>query len=138
MLRYRLVVGMKDVALSEHLQIDFLKCQLEKVKHEVRQKEVVQEQQHLMQAKPNGRSEMLEAVGITGRAHGGTGRRGRGRTVSTRTSHNPIRGQAGHSDDKNSSQQPLCTRCRKPPHSPGAKCRASAAVCHKCHRKGHY
>jgi len=44
---------MKDVALCEHLQIDFLKCQLEKVKHELRQKEVVQEEQHLLQAKAN-------------------------------------------------------------------------------------
>ena len=135
MLRDRLVVGMKDVALSERLQMD-PKLTLEKAKRELRQKEAVQEQQQLLQTKSDGRSETLEAVGTAGRARGGRSRRGRGRFVSTGTNRNPIRGgQGGPSADKNSSQQPLCTRCGKPHHSPGAKCPASTAVCHKCHRK---
>ena len=131
MLRDRIVVGMRDVALSEHMQLDS-KLTLDKVKRELRQKEAVHEQQQQLQGKPDGRSETLESVDTNKRPHRGRGRARGGRNVFTRTT------KGGANTDKGSSQQPLCKRCGKPRHPPGARCPASLVVCHRCHRKGHY
>ena len=134
MLRDRIVVGMRDIGLSERLQMD-AKLTLDKVKRELRQKEAVQQQQQQLQAEPSARTETLESVDTPRRTHVAKGRT-RGGKVYTRTSHNPIKGGANATADN--SPSPVCKRCGKARHPPGTKCPASTAVCHKCNRKGHY
>ena len=73
MLRDRIVVGMRDVALSERLQIH-ARLTLDGAKRELRQKEAVQQQQQQqqqLQAEAVGRLETLESVSAAGRVHGG-------------------------------------------------------------------
>ena len=113
LLRDRLVVGMKDKALSERLQLD-PELTLGKAKKMVRQKEAVKEQcQQLQSDKPL----QLEAVG----GNPPVGRRRERREKPQQYG----RGQ-------------LCTRCGKGPHPAGARCPARSANCHRCNRKGHY
>ena len=61
MLCDRLVVCMRDTALSERLQMN-PDLTLDKVKRELRQKEAVREQQQQLQTETPTRSETLEAV----------------------------------------------------------------------------
>ena len=127
MLRDRLVVGMKDTAFSERLQMN-PDLTLDKVKRELRQKEAVREQQQQLQTETPTRSETLEAVdSVSGRRPVPERSRGRWRTggggnVSIRTNHNPIKG--GATDNASGHQQQLCKRCGKPRHIAGARCPA--------------
>lgn len=74
MLRDRIVVGMRDAALSECLQTD-AKLMLDKVKRELCKTKAVRQQQLQLQAEPNARQEALEAVratpDTTGKSPGG-------------------------------------------------------------------
>ena len=110
MIRDRLVVGIKDSALSENLQID-ADLTLEKAKKRIRQREAVQEQQQLLKG---GTSSTLEEI----RSHRG-GFKNRPRA-------------------KPSPKHPKqCTRCGKELHSRD-KCPARDVTCHRCQKKGHY
>ena len=126
MLRDRIVVGMKDVALSERLQMDS-KLTLEKVKRELRQKEAVQQHQHELQGEANSRraTETIEPVDQRQR-HPCKGK-GRGGN----TSRNQNKGGTPNSAER-------CRRCGKARHPSGIKCPAATATCHRCHGKGHY
>ena len=120
MIRDRLVVGIRDNALSKRLQLDS-KLTLETAKKAIRQHEVVHEQQReLKGVQPS----CLEA--LTGSDHRNRrprGQRGR-RTVPKQT--------------PTSTPAPkTCTRCGKGTH-PREKCPARDATCHRCQRKGHY
>ena len=80
MLRNRLVVGMRDNALSKRLQMD-AKLTLDKVKTELRQKKAAHQQQQLL-TEPSTRTEALEAV----EAHKQRSQRPRGRGGKVSTS----------------------------------------------------
>ena len=110
MIRDRLVVGIKDSALSENLQID-ADLTLEKAKKRICQREAVQEQQQLLKG---GTSSTLEEI----RSHRG-GFKNRPRA-------------------KPSPKHPKqCTCCGKELHSRD-KCPARDVTCHRCQKKGHY
>ncbi len=110
MIRDRLVVGIKDTALSERLQMD-ADLTLEKAKKQVRQKEAVHEHQHfLREGETKSNPIQVDVV--------------RGKPRQART-------PAGR--DK----APVCTRCGGSLHKRDS-CPAKEATCFKCHNKGHY
>jgi len=112
LIRDRLVVGIRDIGLSERLQADD-KLTLDKAKKAIRIKEAVHEQQELLQGDTKGNPISVDGV---------------------RTDHNML------SRKQPSSSKPLrklCTRCGRV-HDRKAKCPARDAICHRCRRKGHY
>ena len=118
MIRDRLVVGIRDTALSERLQTD-AELTLEKAKKTIRQREAVHEQQCLLKgAEPK----TLEAV-----QHGNYRKQRDGRRPGGK---NKPSGWSFNSKNK-------CTRCGKGAHSRD-KCPAKDAKCHRCKKKGHY
>ena len=126
MIRDRLLVGIRDHALSEKMQMD-PKLTLETAKKTIRQKEAVQQQQKTLKGVKE--PTCLEAV------HPGANRQKR----PGRRDHQRMSSQRGASKEQkpHSSQAKQCTRCGKGQH-PRDKCPAKDATCHKCQRKGHY
>ena len=110
MIRDRLVVGIKDSALSESLQMD-ADLTLEKAKKRIRQREAVQEQQQLLKG---GSSSTLEEI----RSHRGYFK-------------NRPRAKPSPKHPKQ------CTLCGKELHSRD-KCPARDVRCRRCQKKGHY
>ena len=117
MLRDWIVVGIRDTAFSERLQLDAY-LTLEKVKKQVRQKEAVKEQHKQLQGATKNDPIVLDEV---------KGCRQRGAKPSFAP---PKKGSP-------SSMKPPCKRCGKEWHA-ADKCPARGATCHKCKRKGHY
>ena len=120
MLRDRIVVGIRDTALSERLQMD-ADLTLEKAKKSVRQKEAVKEQRSELRGEGSNKDPIvLDEV--------------KGRKLFPRKGgakpQPPRRGS--HSTEKLQ-----CKRCGKERHT-ADKCPARSATCHKCNRKGHY
>ena len=125
MIRDRLVVGIRDVSISQQLQID-AGLTLEKAKTKIRQREAVGEQQKELQgATKNATS--LEEVGSQWRHKSDQPRRGF--TNKSRTS--------GKERTRDFQSTKSCSRCGKEPHSRD-KCPARDATCHRCTKKGHY
>ena len=123
MIRDRLVVGIRNSALSQQLQLD-AELTLEKAKKKVRQREAVDEQQkELKEPGSKATSTSLEEVqhGRYRRAQGAQKQRFRGRSKTTTPP----------------SSKATCTHCGKSPHPP-EKCPAREADCRKCGKKGHY
>ena len=116
----RLVVGIRDAALSQQLQLD-AELTLEKAKKRIRQKEAVGEQQKELKASAEGTTSLEEL----------------------RFRRKPKKGQQPHRNHTSSSRPKAtpttkaCTRCGKEPH-PREKCPAKDASCHRCNKKGHY
>ncbi len=125
MLRDRLVVGIRDTALSERLQLD-AELTLEKAKKAIRQREAVHEQQYVLKG---SHSPSLEALHPSQR---GGWRQTRGQRGSGNAGAAASRGKQGHQ-----SQSAKCTRCGKEPH-PREKCPAKDVTCRRCQKKGHY
>ena len=123
MIRDRLVVGIRDHALSEKMQMD-PKLTLETAKKTIRQKEAVQQQQKTLKGVKE--PTFLEAV------HPGAiwQKRPSGRD------HQHMGSQRGASKEQkpHSLQAKQCTHCGKGQH-PRDKCPAKDATCHKCQRK---
>ena len=115
MIRDRLVVGIRDSALSERLQMD-AELTLEKAKKAVRQREAVHEQQRELSGTEPTKLEVLH--------YGNRGTRRRQRD----------RGGGRTSKPKTSTS---CTRCGKEAH-PREKCPAKDAECNRCKKRGHY
>ena len=111
MLRDRIVVGIRDAAMSEKLQLD-PELTLEKTKRLVRQKEAVHEQHRELHTGATGASKNVPIVIAEVK-----NRRCRERGVQNR--------------------RLQCTRCGLERHSLD-KCPASNATYHKCGRRGHY
>ena len=126
MIRDRLVVGIRDAALSQQLQLD-AELTLEKAKTKVRQREAVREQQRVLSSNtPSaGLGEVHSHKRFTPN-NGGQRRHARG--------HGDRNGQARARDMPPSKQ---CTQCRRSPH-PREQCPARDATCHRCNKKGHY
>ena len=116
MIRDSLVVGIRDSALSQKLQMD-PSLTLESAKRIVRQREAVQEHHHLLR-EGDSRSNPLMVEGMQKRPFQGPRRKG-----------------GSSANSKNKSKQKSCTRCGKGVHE---ECPAKDAKCHKCERKGHY
>ena len=123
MIRDRIVVGIRDSALSERLQLD-PDLTLEKAKKLVRQREAVHEQQQFLTGK-SSEGAAMEAVSKNTGAKQVNKKPPRGPIQSP----NRVRQQRRH--------QQVCSRCGRGAHSRQA-CPAKDAACHKCNKKGHY
>ena len=117
MIRDRIVVGIRDRALSEKLQMD-PDLTLEKAKTQVRQREAVHEQEQILK-QPVETS--VAAV------HHKTTYKG-----------NPSHGRKPQYSKKPAAPTPTkCTRCGREAHK-RQQCPARDATCHKCNKKGHF
>ena len=122
MIRDRIVVGIRDHALSERLQT-VTDLTLEKAKTAVRQRAAVQEQQRVLKGVAN------ETAPLESLRTRDTGRQDH--KASHRTS------SSGKLAGKTSGASVKCGRCGRNPH-PRSQCPASEVVCHKCGKKGHF
>ena len=121
MIRDRLVVGIRDNALSQRLQLD-ADLTLEKAKKMVRQREAVGEQQQLLKGTVASSLDELQPR--------------RDRRKQGKKFH--VKGRANSSTTAATQpQSKSCTRCGKGQH-PRDKCPAKDATCHRCSKKGHY
>ena len=111
MVRDRIVVGIRNAALSEKLQLDD-KLTLEKAITLVRQSEAVKEQQPLMQG--SGELPM-------GKIHSKTNAK-----------------QLPKNRTKSKNKSSTCSRCGKSPAHDREHCPARDAVCRRCTKRGHY
>jgi hypothetical protein len=117
MIRDRLVVGIRDSALSEQLQMK-ADLTLESAKKTIRQREAVHEQQ--LELKDTGATKSVDAV-----------------KSSYRTNRRP-RSDANRKFRSNPKpQMRTCNRCSKDAH-PKDKCPAKDQQCYRCKRKGHF
>ena len=117
MIRDRIVVGIRDQALSERLQT-VADLTLEKAKTLVRQREAAHEHQLAL----NGSSKMDKSLdSVQKQAFNSRGR-----------SHFPKKSQSASKGPTTK-----CTRCGRGPH-PRHLCPAKDSECHKCHKRGHY
>ena len=121
MIRDRLVVGILDKKLSEHLQLD-PDLTLEVAKKKIRQREAVQEQQQML---GGAVSNSLEEVKQT-----------HFRSRKARENGKPQHKQGRKNANQNQSDLKSCSRCGK--KHPKEKCPAKEAICRRCQRKGHY
>ena len=118
MIRDRIVVGIRNSALSEKLQLD-PRLTLDSAISQVRQSEAIKQQQPLLRGgKPD------TPVGAVHKGRGGPrAYRGSG-SYNTPTSHKQ--------------PQDVCPWCgRRPAHSK-AQCPAKDQLCNNCHKRGHY
>ena len=120
LIRDRLVVGIRDTALSEKLQMDS-GLTLEAAKKAIRQREAVHEQQRTLNegSKASADLDAVRPQQKSKRPAAGIQRRENRQRYTTQ-----------QSDGK-------CSRCGRERH-PRSKCPAKEAVCHYCGRKGHY
>ena len=126
MLRDRLVAGIRDMALSECLQMD-PDLTLVKTMKMVRQKEAVH--QHSAQLKEGSDFKSpIEVSPIEKRPSSTKGARSATYHKSDRRSTKPL----------GKGQPKVCTRCGRASHPAGMLCPASGATCKRCMRKGHY
>lgn len=120
MLRDRIVVGIRDSAMSERLQLD-PDLKLDKAMKFVRQREAVHEGQLVLKGTEDG-SVMPANVDETK-----LGRRRPPKRSSVNTKPKP----------SNPTRRTRCNRCGKDAH-PKDKCPAREAICHSCKKKEHY
>ena len=123
MIRDRLVVGIRDKALSEKLQME-AKLTLESAKKTIRQREAVKEHRQELQGDSRKGHAALE-------------------DVTKRSTHKPPRDKGGATSQNSKPpfkgrRRDTCTRCGRRKHAAGEKCPALGVVCHRCNRKGHF
>ena len=118
MIRDRIVISIRDSALSEHLQMD-ADLTLDKAKKLVRQREAVQEHQVILK---NGNFQMSEMpIDYAG---------------SRKASKQPSR-QHHHKAKNTKQHNDKCPRCGNEPHV-RISCLAKEVVCHNCKKRGHF
>ena len=118
MIRDRIVVGIRDRALSEQLQLD-AELTLEKAKKRVRQREAIQEQRVALNEGVKLHSDLLvDSVGSR-----------KGKQTHRKVRNPPAQGKVTNNTK--------CTRCGKEPHARNS-CPAIEAICHTCKKRGHY
>ena len=120
MIRDRLVVGIRDSALSQRLQLD-TGLMLEKAKTMVHQREAVGEQQQLL--KGTGTAETHSLDELQRRNH--------------RKQWKGSRPKRNYNYGKTQTQSKQCQRYERDQHHRD-KCPAKEAMCHRCSKKGHY
>ena len=128
MIRDRLVVGIRDAALSERLQLD-AELTLEKAKKSIRQREAVKEQQTILDG-TNGATN-VDAM------HNNRGRGGQRDRRPGDVQHRSNRPPFKQNEKQHTPSPKRCTCCGKELHM-CSKCPAKDAVCHKFQKKGHY
>ena len=128
MIRDRLVVGIRDAALSERLQID-AELTLEKAKKSIRQREAVKQQQTILDGTKGAAN--VDAM------HNNRGRGGQRDRRPGDAQHRSNRPPFKQNEKQHTLSPKRCTRCGKELHT-HSKCPAKDAVCHKCQKKGHY
>ena len=112
----RIVVGIRDVALSEKLQLD-VTLTLKKAKQKVRQKEAVKEQSSKLQGQGDKNNPIvIDAVRSQ--------RQSQGKGVTSSTTSKPPAAR--------------CTRCGRDKHLSGNRCPARNVICHSCKKRGHF
>ena len=130
LLRDRIVVGIRDKAVSQRMQLDS-NLTLEKAKRLATQSAAVKEQQGELQRMKGGEKGnpiVIDEIGKEKKRRKQPYKRGK--------DSGPHKGGAqGRTDQK---IKPQCKRCGKKNHSSGETCPAVGAVCYKCNRKGHY
>ena len=126
MIRDRFVVGIRDTALSEKLQMD-PKLTLESAKKATRRREAVREQQKTLQG---GNRTSTDVDAVHWQRRGRPKQRVGGQRSERRES------RAVTSRD-NAQTGEKCSRCGRERH-PREKCPARDAQCHNRKRKGHY
>ena len=124
MIRDRLVVGIRDTAMSEKLQMDSA-LTLESAKKAIRQREAVHEQQLTLNGGSKANKDIDAVHSQRGKQMHFTGRHRSERRESRPSPHN------------NAPTGDKCSRCGRERHS-REKCPARDAQCHNCKRKGHY
>ena len=118
MLRDRIVVAIRDLSLSEKLQMDST-LTLENEKKQVRQKEAVQEQRQEMHY---GRTKTsIEEISRRQKPDSGK-----------------FNYKKGATQPKSNKWKRSCFRCGQQWHRPVEDCPARKATCFKCNRKGHF
>ena len=120
MLRDRLVVGIRDSALSDKLQLD-ASLTLEKAKKQVRQKEAVKEHRDELTSSTS-RKQHLAVENVTRTCAGGQRRSKGPSSARPRTTPTPAR----------------CQRCGRHKHQSQEQCPAKNAICHRCKKRGHF
>ena len=116
MIRDRIVVGIRNGALSEKLQLDS-RLTLDTAIAQVQQTEAVKQQQPLLRGKPDA------PLGVVQRTRGGSraNRGGRNASAANRRQHTDA-----------------CTKCGKKPWHAPALCPARDKLCNVCHKRGHF
>ena len=122
MIRDRIVVGIRNSALSEKLQLD-PELTLAKAATQVRQAEAVKQQQPLVRGKPDA------PVGAVGKGSGRPIKTYRGSTHNAPTAHST-------GSTARQGKQP-CSRCGKGLHTK-AQCPARGKLCNRCGKLGHF
>ena len=128
MIRDRIVVGIRDEAMSQKLQLD-ADLTLESAKKLVRQHEAVREQQ--IQLKNGSQEEQGLPVEVMGSYHG-AGVRSKKFNKSAKPAN-----KTTESARPQPTTRKKCTRCGRGPHFK-QHCPAREAICHRCKKKGHY
>ena len=113
MIRDRIVIGLRDSALSEKLQLES-ELTLEKAITLARNRESIRKQQPVVRADT---SSNIDAVGFS----------------SKHKSAKTHKSQKSNFVDKSK-----CSRCGKPNHLGKEQCPAKTATCRKCHKRGHF
>ena len=127
MLRDRIVVGIRDEAISKRLQLD-PELTLDKAKKAVRLNEAVQDQQRQLK----GEGTMQDPVVVDA-----VSKYSNKRAIGGKTTPHPQQLRGGMLPDRQQSAQ-ACSRCGHSRHPEGVKCPAISATCHRCNRRGHY
>ena len=114
MIRDRIVVGIRNNALSEKMQLDS-ELTLSKAIAQVRQSEAVKQQQPLLRGQHDA------PVGAVKRGRGG-----------------PNKGNKPNTDNTGTAHKQRCTRCGRNPTHNRAVCPARDKTCDNCGKKGHF
>ncbi|KAL6459873.1 hypothetical protein MHYP_G00316320 [Metynnis hypsauchen] len=117
----RIVVGIRDVTLSEKLQMD-AKLTLTTAVQRVKQSETVKQQQGLLrgasgQAPIKEPSEEMHALSLARKKEGSAQQRARQNKYATSS---------------------VCYKCGRAPSHNWKDCPAKEAACRKCHKRGHF
>ena len=131
LIRDRIVVGIRDISLSEKMQME-PRLDLEKVINYVRHSEAVKKQQVTLRGTPTSIDNTIDAVRKGKPQHSrGKARRQSDRPLNAQLSSTPKPNTAGRKNNN-------CSRCGKSPLHPKQQCPAREAICHHCSKKGHF
>ncbi|KAL5006376.1 hypothetical protein ScPMuIL_015182 [Solemya velum] len=147
MVRDRIVVGIRDSALSEKLQLD-PDLTLEKCITQVRQKAAVKKQQSIVRdeidiSDKNSQAASVNSIRQTGKKRGQYNKRFTAKPTiqkdQPRNRDNSLvsTSRMNSSSYGNGQNKKACSKCGNEPHQ-RSRCPARDATCHKCHKKGHY
>ena len=116
MIRDRIIVGLRDAAVAQKLQMDH-ELTLDKAVTLARQSEAVKTQQSVVRPPAINNSISIEAI-----------------KSNRQTYHRKPQKSSGMQRQ----DSPICTRCGKSPPHTKDKCPAKDAVCRRCSKRGHF